>query len=256
MAVWDPTRYLQFADDRARPFIDLIAQVPTNPLTIVDLGCGPGHLTKHLRAMWPAAEVLGIDNSADMVDRAIRDNTDARANYDIADVAEWTPHRPIDLFISNATFQWVPTQFDVIERLLGHLSESGTFAIQVPTSTDSPTLTILAELADSEPYADALRDIRRLPRLDALDYLTFFADRGYHVNAWETRYLHVLEGPDPVYDWISGTGARPFLQALSGDLRDQFVADLKQRLAEAYPRRDWGTVLPFRRTFAVATKHF
>ena len=74
MVVWDPTRYLQFADVRARPFLDLIAQIPTNPLSVIDLGCGPGHLTKHLRARWPSSEILGIDDSAEMVDRAIRES--------------------------------------------------------------------------------------------------------------------------------------------------------------------------------------
>ena len=104
MAVWDPARYLQFADDRARPFLDLIAQIPINPATIVDLGCGPGHLTKHLRAQWPDAEILGIDESAAMIGRAIGDNTDPLANFDVADVTEWTPNRTYDLMISNAMF--------------------------------------------------------------------------------------------------------------------------------------------------------
>ncbi|MBD0860631.1 methyltransferase domain-containing protein [Gordonia sp. zg691] len=255
MAVWDPTRYLQFADDRSRPFLDLIAQIPINPLTVVDLGCGPGHLTKHLRALWPVADILGIDESAAMIDRAIRDNTDPRANYDVADVAQWVPHRPVDLMISNAMFQWVPDQFEVIDKLLGHLTDGGAFALQVPNNSDAPTHSVFAELAATEPYVGALGDIRHLPPLDAETYLDFFAERGYHVNAWETTYLHVLDGSDPVYDWMSGTGARPYLQALSGDLREQFIADLKQRFADAYPQRDVGTVLPFRRSFAVASPH-
>lgn len=254
MAVWDPTRYLQFADDRARPFLDLIAQIPTNPLSVVDLGCGPGHLTKHLRALWPAAEILGIDDSAEMVDRAIRDNTDPHANYDAVDVSQWTPHRPVDLMLSNAMFQWVPDHLDVIDGLLGHLTDGGAFALQVPNNTDSPTHAALAELASTEPYVGAFGDLRALPRLDAEKYLDFFAERDYLVNAWETTYFHVLDGQDPVFDWMSGTGARPYLQALTGDLRKQFVTDLKKRFAEAYPRREWGTVLPFRRTFAVATR--
>ncbi|AFR51152.1 methyltransferase domain-containing protein [Gordonia sp. KTR9] len=253
MAVWDPTRYLQFADDRARPFLDLIAQIPTNPLSVVDLGCGPGHLTKHLRALWPAAEILGIDDSAEMVDRAIRDNTDPRANYDAVDVSQWAPHRPVDLMISNAMFQWVPDHLGVIDRLLGYLTDGGAFALQVPNNTDSPTHAALAELAVTEPYVGAFGDLRGLPRLDAEVYLDFFAERGYHVNAWETTYFHVLDGQDPVFDWMSGTGARPYLQALTDDLRKRFIADLKERFAEAYPRREWGTVLPFRRTFVVAT---
>lgn len=254
MAVWDPARYLQFADDRARPFLDLIAQIPINPATIVDLGCGPGHLTKHLRAQWPDAEILGIDESAAMIGRAIGDNTDPLANFDVADVTEWTPNRTYDLMISNAMFQWVPDQFAVIDRLLGHLSDGGAFAIQVPNGHDAPFRTALAELAAAEPYLEHLADVRPLPRLDAELYLEFFFDRGFRVNAWETTYLHVLDGDDPVFDWISGTGARPYLQALPAEHRKPFVTELKKRLSEAYPRREWGTLLPFRRSFAVATR--
>ncbi len=70
---------------------------------------------------------------------------------------------------------------------------------------------------------------------------------------WETTYLHLLTGPDPVFTWVSGTGARPTLQALPDDLRPSFEAEFRRRLAEAYPARPDGTVvLPFRRVFAVA----
>lgn len=254
MPVWDPTRYLQFADDRARPFLDLIAQIPTHPATIVDLGCGPGHLTKHIRARWPDAEILGIDSSAEMINTAISENTDHLANYDVADISVWTPTRPTDLFISNAAFQWVPDQFEVIAGLLDHLADGGTFAIQVPNNSESATHRTLDELARAEPYREHLADARRLPAVSPHDYLDFFAGRGLHVNAWETTYLHVLHGPDPVFDWISGTGARPFLQALDDDLRVRFTDDLRARLREEFPAREFGTVLPFRRTFAVATR--
>lgn len=253
MPTWDPDRYLQFADDRARPYLDLIAQVPIVPATVVDLGCGPGHLTRHLRARWPEAQVLGIDSSAEMIEQAFRDNTDGLANYDIADVADWTPNEPVDLILSNAMFQWVPDQLAVIDKLLGHLTDGGVFAVQVPDNGDSGTHQTLAQLADDPRFADKLHDVRRVPRFGAMEYLTFFSERGFSANAWSTTYLHVLHGEDPVFDWISGTGARPFVQALDGDLREEFVTELKSRLRAAYPAEEWGTVLPFRRTFAVAT---
>ncbi|MYR07265.1 methyltransferase domain-containing protein [Gordonia sp. SID5947] len=252
MQTWDPDRYLQFSDDRARPYLDLIAQIPTAPSTIVDLGCGPGHLTRHLRALWPEAQVLGIDSSAEMIDTAIRENTDALANYDIADAAGWAPNQPVDLIVSNAMFQWVPDHFDVIERLLTHLTDSGVFALQVPDNVDAPTYRSILELADDPRFADQLSGVRRVPRFGPLEYLTFFTERGFSTNAWSTTYLHVLHGDDPVYDWISGTAARPFLQALDDGTRDVFVSELKDRLRAAYPAEPWGTVLPFRRTFAVA----
>jgi trans-aconitate 2-methyltransferase len=77
------------------------------------------------------------------------------------------------------------------------------------------------------------------------------------VDAWETTYLHVLQGEDPVFRWVSGTGARPTLQALQAvddGLRTRFEEEFKRRLRAAYPTEPWGTVLPFRRVFVVAQK--
>ena len=74
------------------------------------------------------------------------------------------------------------------------------------------------------------------------------------MEAWETTYVHVLTGPHPVFRWISGTGARPVLQALPEALRQEFVAEYQGMLAEAYPARTYGTVLPFRRIFLVAQR--
>jgi trans-aconitate 2-methyltransferase len=72
------------------------------------------------------------------------------------------------------------------------------------------------------------------------------------VDAWETTYLHVLQGEDPVFTWISATGARPTLQALPDQVRTVFVEEYRALLRDAYPAGPHGTVLPFRRVFVVA----
>ena len=136
MPTWDPDRYLRFADERGRPFVDLISRVPTAPATIVDLGCGPGQLTRVLRARWPEASVLGVDASSEMIARARRDNEDDRASYVEADVSAWAPAGPVDLIVSNAMFQWVPDQLAVIRRLLAHVAPGGAFALQVPDKVE------------------------------------------------------------------------------------------------------------------------
>jgi trans-aconitate 2-methyltransferase len=84
------------------------------------------------------------------------------------------------------------------------------------------------------------------------DFLDVLSGPDWQVDAWETTYLHVLAGEDPVYEWIRGTGARPVLQSLPDELRERFVSEYKLRLRAAYPARSYGTVLPFRRTFVVA----
>jgi trans-aconitate 2-methyltransferase len=42
------------------------------------------------------------------------------------------------------------------------------------------------------------------------------------------------------------------LQALSDDLRTQFVSEYQELLDKAYPARPNGSLLPFRRIFVVA----
>lgn len=47
--MWDPGQYLSFADERGRPFYDLVSRVGAEaPRRVVDLGCGPGNLTATL----------------------------------------------------------------------------------------------------------------------------------------------------------------------------------------------------------------
>ena len=62
MTVWDPTSYLEFADERSRPFMDLLSRVDAaEPKVVVDLGCGPGQLTASLADRWPNAQIVGLD---------------------------------------------------------------------------------------------------------------------------------------------------------------------------------------------------
>jgi trans-aconitate 2-methyltransferase len=253
MSTWDPDRYLQYADQRSRPFVDLVGRVQGEPRTIVDLGCGPGHLTTVLRSRWPEASVLGVDSSAEMIDRAEADDADPQASYLLADVSTWAPDAPVDLMVSNALFQWVPRRLEVVDRLAAHVAPGGTFALQVPRNYDGPSHTLLRDIAATEPYASWTAGIVADRSTEPTDWLELFT-RGWTADLWETTYFHVLPGDDPVFDWVSGTGARPYLEALPDDLRDGFVSTYKAALREAYPRHDHGTVLPFRRTFLVARR--
>lgn len=252
MTEWDPDLYLRHADERGRPFLDLIARIDVTPYSIVDLGCGPGQLTPALQERWPHARILGIDSSAEMIEAASRRDDGASVSYIQADIATWEPAAPVDLIVSNAVFHWVPGQLDVIRRLAGHVAAGGAFALQVPNNFDAPSHVLLHEIASRPPYAEHTAGLRERRGMDPEAYLELFADLGWDVDVWQTTYLHVLHGDDPVFSWISGTGARPVLQALPDDLRPRFEDEYKAALREAYPSRSWGTALRFSRVFAVA----
>ncbi|CAA9302566.1 MAG: Trans-aconitate 2-methyltransferase [uncultured Friedmanniella sp.] len=254
MVVWDPSSYLQFADERSRPFADLLARVGvTDPAVVVDLGCGPGQLTATLAERWPSARVEGLDSSPEMVARAQR-HAGERLRFTHADLRDWVPDAHVDLLVSNATLQWVPGHRALLPRLLTAVRPGGWFAFSVPGNFDQPSHQILYTLADEPRFAEATRGVARPAAADPADYLADLVALGCTVDAWETTYCHLLSGPDAVFRWISGTGARPVLQALDPSRRVEFENEYRARLAEAYLEQPFGTLLPFRRVFVVAQR--
>lgn len=253
---WDPAHYLTYAGERGRPFVDLLARVGAgSPATVVDLGCGPGQLTRLLSGRWPDADVLGLDSSPEMIDLA---HAEARGEpgpaFEIADLRDWRPPTPVDVVVSNATLQWVEGHLELLPRLLDSLAPGGWLAFQVPGNFGEPSHELRRELAQEPAYAAHTTGLATPASHDPADYHDALSAAGaVGLDVWETTYTHVLAGPDPVFTWVSATGARPTLQALPDDLRADFERELKARLAAAYPTRADGTVLlPFRRVFAVA----
>jgi trans-aconitate 2-methyltransferase len=249
---WDPERYLRYADERGRPFVELLARVRAQaPATVTDLGCGPGNLTTLLADRWPDAAITGVDASAEMIAKAR--TLESSVRFETADLRAWLrTGEPVDVIISNATLQWVPGHLDLLPALVEHVRPGGWLAFQVPGNFGEPSHVLRRELAAESPYAEHTAGVAAPEAHDAATYLEALSALGCTVDAWETTYLHVLHGQDPVFAWISGTGARPTLQALPDDLRTAFEEELKRRLRRAYPDDGHGVVMPFRRVFVVA----
>jgi trans-aconitate 2-methyltransferase len=248
---WDPERYLTYADERGRPFVELVARIGAeHPATVVDLGCGPGNLTRLLSERWPAARVTGVDSSPEMIAKAT--GSESGVGFEVGDARTWVPEEPIGVLVSNATLQWIPGHLDLLPRLVDAVTPGGWLAFQVPGNFDEPSHTIRRDLAAEPRYAEQTAGVAVPDAHDAATYLAALASLGCAVDAWETTYLHVLHGEDPVFTWVSGTGAQPTLQALDPTLRPQFEDEFKRRLRAAYPETGHGVVLPFRRVFVVA----
>ena len=257
--MWDPAQYLRFADERSRPFFDLVGRVAAEaPGYVVDLGCGPGQLTAELARRWPHATVLGIDSSAEMIEAATAaryggDCFGGRLSFELGDVREFRPNRPVDVIISNATLQWVPGHLELLPRWASYLTPGGWLALQLPGNFDQPSHTALRELAGSDRWRDRLAGVQlNRQAADPIGYLDVLASAGFSVDAWETTYLHLLHGPDPVTQWYQGSGLRPVLAALGPEEASEFVAQYGELVRAAYPAGPYGTVLPFRRVFVVA----
>ena len=255
---WDPGKYVQFGDYRDRPFFDLTARIAADsPRQVVDLGCGPGNLTATLAERWPEARILGLDSSPEMLRRAA-----AQAEghpglaFDAADIKDWMPDPKCDVVVSNAALQWVPGHLELLPGWLDALPPGAWFALQVPGNFGAASHTLMRELAASPEWAERLEGVLRHDDAvgEPADYLAVMLDAGWTADAWETSYQQLLSGPDPVLEWVRGTGLRPVLAALSREDAARFEEQYAATLREAYPANRHGTVFPFRRIFAVGHK--
>lgn len=248
--MWDPETYLAFGDHRARPFHDLLARVNVrDPGLVVDLGCGPGTLTRLLAKRWPKAAVMALDSSPEMVQAA-----GERGIYaELWDVREWSPPPGTGLVVCNAVLQWVPEHAELLRRWMRQLPAGAWLALQVPGNFNAPSHAEAARLTAEPRWRDLLDLKGTHPVLEPAGYAAVLGPTAAELDVWETTYLHQLTGPDPVLEWITGTALRPVRAALSATEWAAFRHELAPRLRAAYPPgADGVTWFPFRRIFAVA----
>lgn len=253
--VWDPAQYLKFADHRLRPALDLLARIDSDaPARVVDLGCGVGNVTAVLAGRWPGAAVTGIDPSAAMLDRARAENPGLA--FQTADAAGWTARPPVDVLYSNAALHWLGDHDGLFPQLFEQVAPGGWLAVQMPRNFTAPSHTSVADAAGDGPWAGRVRAMLAPPPVDPPEvYVRRLAPMAAMLDVWETEYLQILEGENPVAEWTKGTWLRPFLDALQEPERTGFEAAYRARVAAAYPPGpDGRTLFPFRRLFVVARR--
>ncbi len=256
MTPWNPEAYLKFKDERTQPSRDLAARTDLDaPAQAVDIGCGPGNSTQVLHARWPAARLLGVDSSPEMIDRARQ--TYPEADWQLADAATWEPAQPFDLVFSNATLQWIPGHAALLPRLFGWVKPRGALAIQVPANNDSPLYLAVVAVAQRAPWRTYTAGCEALVTYHPPScYYDLLAPVAARFALWQTTYYHVLPDHQGLLDWYASTGLKPYLERLPGDAeRQAFQAQILETCRAAYPQQADGRVLfPFRRLFFIAYK--
>jgi len=254
--MWDPQQYAKFAAERSRPFTDLLARVDLAPARVVGLGCGSGTLTHTLCERWPTAVVTGVDSSEAMIRDAAGRSLPDRLRFVLGDLTTWAPEEPVDLVVANAVLQWLPDHLDLLGRLASFVAPGGVIAFHVPGNLQAPSHTIVRDLRVSSRWRDRVGEgaDRNLEVAQPSEYLDALLACDLHPDVWESTYLQLLTGEDPVLEWLKGAALRPVLDRLDEREREAFCAELGPLLRSAYPSGERGTVLPYRRIFAVASR--
>ncbi len=256
---WVPDQYLKFSEQRLRPALELLDRIPLEaPDVICDLGCGSGHITRLLAKHWSSSSVYGIDKSPQMLAEAAVEPSTVR--WVDADIRSWVPEENPDLIYSNASLHWVSGHSELFMRLISCLNPGGCLAVQMPLSWDLPSHRLMRDTladcgSDGTPVGNPtfLADLSNKWVENADFYCDVLSPCTRCLDIWETRYLHILEGEDPVFEWVMGSGLRPILNSLPDNERDRFLKAYKRRLRNAYPKGlENRTLYSFPRMFIIA----
>jgi trans-aconitate 2-methyltransferase len=254
---WSATQYSKFERERNRPILDLLAQLRVTDVNVcVDLGCGPGNSTELLQRHIPAADVVGLDSSEDMLSAARKRMPGA--DFQMGDISHWKAAEPVDVIFSNAALQWVPDHQRLMPALVESLTKGGQLAVQMPDNLDEPAHVAMREVAADPRWRDRLSgaarpaDSRHAPDW----YFNVLRKAGTSPDIWRTVYHHPLQGgPSAVVEWFKGSALRPFLKPLNEDEQRAFLSMYEAAITGAYPQQEDGTVLlPFPRLLFVATR--
>jgi trans-aconitate 2-methyltransferase len=209
--MWSPAQYLKFGAARMAPARDLMARLPGGPSAyahIVDLGCGTGEQAAALAARFPSAATVGVDSSAEMLARA-RVGWPG-GTFVQQDIASWLRSGGggagggARLLYSNAALQWLPSHGELFPSLAAALGSAGVLAVQMPRNHAAPAYAALSALASAPHWRGWLPRLEAAPVAPPEEYYAWLAPHFDAVDVWETEYLHVLEGEDPVVEWVRG----------------------------------------------------
>lgn len=255
MSDWNSKQYLKFKKERTQPSLDLISRLTSlTPKRVLDIGCGPGNSTFALKTQFPNADILGTDSSDDMLKKANADHPDLRFQKCTAPDGLYALDGKFDLIFSNACFQWIPEQNELFDAVFGKLENGGTLAVQLPTVQTAPFYQMLDGVIRQERWKK-LSGIRDFRNLSEMQYYDILCKKASDFNMWQTTYYHTVDGAQGVLDWYSGSGLRPYLDALSESEKAEFLEQLKENINSIYPVMANGKlILKMPRLFFTAIK--
>jgi len=251
---WNPEMYLKYKNERTQPSIDLVSRIKLTGLKeIIDIGCGPGNSTQILSQRWPYSNIIGVDNSSAMIQKAKLDYPEQE--WLLLDAGSLNLNKKYDLVFSNATIQWIPDHEKLMASLLDLVEQGGALAIQVPMYSNMPINGVVESVSNNNYWKGLTKN--------CINNFTFHSPDFYYIQVskkvsdidlWTTSYFHIMDSHKSIVDMIKSTGLKPYLDVLKSESdKLKFESDVLREIKKTYPEQINGKVLfPFERLFFVA----
>lgn len=245
---WNANSYDQnhpFVWQMGAGVVELLA--PQAGESVLDLGCGTGHLTAQIAAS--GARVVGFDASPEMLQKARAGHPGL--DFRLADARDFDFPERFDAVFSNAALHWIHEPTRAIERVAHHLKPGGRFVAEMGGRGNVAALETALRDAARALGLPRFGDFNYFPRLG--EYAGLLEAGGFEV-AFATLFDRPtpLDGPRGARNWlVQFRGA--YLDALDDAAREAVLDEAETRLRPIL-HREGGWFADYRRLRFMAVK--
>ena len=226
---WNTAAYDEdhsFVFEYGGDLVDLLDPRPDE--RILDLGCGTGHLTARIAVS--GADVVGLDASAEMVEKARETYPDIRFVH--ADARSFSFERSFDAVFSNAALHWITEQDSVLGSVSDVLRGGGRFVAEMGGTGNVDAIVDAVKTAAAE-RGYTVESPWYFPSVG--EYATRLEDHDF-----EVRYATLFDRPtkldggsDGLRSWL-GMFGDSLLSAIPDDGRRAVISNVEELLRDAH----------------------
>lgn len=231
---WNPEWYTEGSDFQCQTTKRILRHLDfTTGQRLLDIGCGDGRITRGIAEAHPHLQVVGLDQSEQMVSFAQKEHQ-AMPNltFVAGDIQTFVAATPFDYIVSFWALSWLTDHEGASIRIRAALKPGGRCFLLVPTN--NPQLfTAIADLMALPRWKDLLDDIPNPVNTASLTkYRALFPDCGkLRQERFSCRFKDAAALGQYVKGWL------PHLKRLSNahqkDFLARFVAHYNLALAVA-----------------------
>lgn len=222
---WDAQEYCNNSYSQQQIALSYVQKLEIkDPHSILDIGCGDGKITAYLAQKYPQAQVIGVDNSSDMINFA-RDkfSTIPNLSFVCSDAAKISYVNQFDLIVSFFCLHWVTDQQSALKALAKAAKPNADILLLFSIDPDQPLLKALRYAHSVEPFSVYFKDyVFPVHPLNPQKTIALLATNNctlisYHVDEKTTIFNTVRQ----FYDFLH---EMPLVDVLKGTVFDVYMS--------------------------------